>query len=107
MPKTRKITLSSTSRLRDSERQPTSMLLPVAVHHRLDELVRLAVDVKASRAEVVAMLIANSPNDAAVLEQQILKYRKLTVGEVIGKTDTEEVVVPIHGPGRRRRDDTS
>jgi hypothetical protein len=103
MAKQRKLRVSTASRVADAERQVTSMALPAPVHWRLDEIVRLAGDVRPTRAEVVAMLISQAELDSAELEQRILRYRKTTVGELVGTTD-EDVVVPIHGPGRRKSD---
>jgi hypothetical protein len=91
-------------RLRESRRQTTSMSLPLAVHYRLDRLARLAGDVNASRAEIIAMLIAAAELDAAELERRVLAYRKLTVGDVIpagdARNDDDSVVVPLGRPGR-------
>ncbi len=95
-------------RVRESVRQTTSMSLPAPIHFRLDELVRLASDVNSSRAELIAMLIASAPLAANELEDRILAYRRLTAGEVMpnllaAETEDDTVVVPLHGPGRRKR----
>lgn len=106
----RRITIPLGQRLRDAPRQTTSMSLPLPVHYRLDELVHLAGDVNSNRAELIAMLIASAPLDSRVLEDHILAYRKSTVGEVIPDAlipaaEGGSVVVPLHGPGRRRKQD--
>ena len=101
MPDPRKLTVSTDSRVSDAPSQVTSMALPAPIHLRLDEIVRLAGDVRPTRAEVVAMLISESGLEAEDLERRIVRYRKRTVGELFETTD-ENVVVPIHGPGRRK-----
>jgi hypothetical protein len=75
--------LSPSERLRESKRQATSMSLPLAVHHRLELLARSAADVEATRAEIIGVLIASAGLDAEGLEQAVLQYRKLTVGDVL------------------------
>jgi hypothetical protein len=108
------VLLSRNDRLRDSERQSTSMSLPFAVHHRLDLLAEAAEDAGASRAEIVGMLIAGAPLDTDELEQGVLRYRKLKVGDVIpeeepglGATEKPEadnvISIARRGPGRPTR----
>lgn len=106
------VVLSRGERLRDSKRQSTSMTLPLAVHHRLDLLAEAAQDVDASRAEIIAMLIAQAPLDPDGLEHAVLRYRKLKVGDVLPEEEPELVepaelgeagnVISIarRGPGR-------
>src|ERR1700727_2820200 len=84
--------LTLTERLRDSQRQATSMSLPAAVHHRLDRLAALAEDVSATRSELVGMLIAGAELDAPGLEERILAYRKMTVGAVVRWPNEAETV---------------
>jgi len=83
------------------------MSLPLAVHYKLDLLARLAEDVNASRAEVVAMLIAEADLDIDV-EQRLLAYRKLLVEDVIPADsqpgdDEDNVVVPLAKAGRPKK----
>lgn len=98
------VRLKRGERLRESERQPTSMSLPVAVHHRLDLLAEGARDIAATRAEIIGMLIAEAELDPEQLETAILRYRKLKVGDVIpgGGGEAADNVVSIRrrGPGR-------
>jgi hypothetical protein len=99
------ITLARDERLRDSRRQATSMSLPLAVHHRLDLLADLAVDVNASRAEIIAMLISEADLDVPTLERLVLAYRKKTVGDVVparaGDGEAENVIsLAPRQPGR-------
>jgi hypothetical protein len=103
----RTIVLPIWDRLRDSPRQVTSMSLPLAVHYRLDRLARLAEDVNASRAEIVAMLIAEAEMDGDDLESRILTYRKKRVGDVAPadpqRDGVDTVVVPLAQPGRPKK----
>ncbi len=69
--------------LRDSERQGTSLSMPLAIYHRLNLLSDLAAGAKASRAEIVGMLIATAKLDPAQLEQDLVAYRHATVGDVV------------------------
>jgi hypothetical protein len=116
MAKREVVVLSSGERLRESKRQPTSMSLPLAVHHRLDLLAESGADVGATRADIVGMLIAQAALDPELVERAILRYRKLTVGDVIPdepttgreahEAGTEDNVISIErpGPGRRRHE---
>jgi len=97
------VTLPRSERLRDSVRRATSMSLPLAVHRKLDLLAEEATDVSATRAEIIAMLIAEAEVDAASLEQRIVAYRKKKVGDVLpGPGQDPNVVVPLRPPGRPR-----
>jgi predicted DNA-binding protein len=105
-------TLPLDERLRDSRRQATSMSMPLAVHHRLDVLTGLATDVNATRAEIIAMLIAHADVDVEQLEKAVLAYRKMTVGDVVptkpGEPSPEDagdnvVKLPLRQPGRPRQ----
>lgn len=106
MPKGRStVSLQLDGRLRDSPMQTTTLSLPVAVHHRLDELANLATDVRASRAELVAMLVANAQLDAATLEERMLAYRRMRVRDVIPRSagspsEANVIELPFRRPGR-------
>lgn len=109
------VVLSRGERLRESKRQATSMSLPLAVHHRLELLTEGASDVEATRAEIIGMLIATSPLNSEQLERAILRYRKMTVGDVVPDQPTPAIepldlppgenVISIEkrGPGRPAR----
>lgn len=77
------VSLPRDARARDAGRQSTSMSLPLAIYRRLDMLAEAAEGVEASRADIVAMLIAFADLDGDRLERQIIDYRKLTVGQVL------------------------
>ncbi|HXV06210.1 MAG TPA: hypothetical protein VFP23_09945 [Solirubrobacterales bacterium] len=91
------------------------MSLPFAVHHRLDLLAKAAEDAGATRAEIVGMLIAAAPLDAAELEAEVLRYRKLKVGDVVPEEQREParqeeplkadnvISIARRGPGRPSR----
>lgn len=104
---TQMITLPLDERIRVSRRQSTSMSMPLAVHHRLDVLAELAGVVNASRAEIISMLIAETVLNAEQLEDRIIAYRKMTVGDVVpaqrGTSDGEAdnvISLPARQPGR-------
>ena len=106
------VTLPLDERLRDSRPQSTSMSMPLAVHHRLDVITELATDLNATRAEMIAMLIARADLDVEQLEKAVLAYWKLTVGDVVptkpGEPSPEEagdnvVKLPLRQPGRPRQ----
>jgi hypothetical protein len=109
------VVLSRDERLRDSKRQATSMALPLAVHHRLDLLAEAAEDAGATRAEIVGMLIAGAGLDTDELELDVLRYRKLRVGDVLPKEQPEPgryedredagnvISIARRGPGRPSR----
>jgi len=108
----RTITLSLDQRLRDSQRQATSMSLPLAVLHRLDLLAGAAADANATRAEIIGMLISEAAVDTEELEKQVLAYRKKSVRQVIPpKSDDRQIKVvgqnvvelPVRTPGRPRK----
>lgn len=90
--------------LRDSKRQATSMSLPFAVHHRLDVLAENAAAVKATRAEIIGMLISEAELDATRLERDIVAYRKRKVRDVVVATPAEArsnvIELPVRQPGR-------
>jgi hypothetical protein len=91
--------------VRKSARQATSMILPLAVHQRLQALAELPKLTDPTRAEVICMLIAEMPLDQKELDARILAYREKTVGEVLPKQPNEHLkpveggrVVHIEGP---------
>ncbi len=102
------VTLPRDELLRDSKRQATSMALPLAVHHRLDLLARLAVAANATRAEIIGMLISEAKLDAIALEDSIVAYRKASVGDVVPSEprsvdkpeDSNVVTLPVRHAGR-------
>lgn len=86
------------------------MMLPLAIHHRLDVLAEAAQAAQATRSEIIGMLIATAELDSEVLERSIMTYRKITVGDVVQDqlvADAEPGENVIHferrGPGRPSR----
>jgi hypothetical protein len=77
------VELDLDQRLRDSKPQPTSVLLPMAIHLRLDALAESAEDSAATRKEIIGMLIADASLDPETLDEKVLAYRKLTNGDVV------------------------
>jgi hypothetical protein len=88
----------------ESEGKATSMSLPHALHHRLDRLAELAKPARTSRGEIIAMLIADAPEDRKTLVQMLLDYRDLTIEEVLAQeerlTGDQDVVVQLRSAGR-------
>jgi hypothetical protein len=84
------------------------MSLPLVVHERLARLTEAASAVAPSRAELVAMLIADADLDPGQLERAVMAYRKKTVGDVlppdsIEGSNTQVVQIRTPGPGRPPR----
>lgn len=75
------------------------MSLPVAISHRLDVLVEAAEDVNTTRAEIIGLLIAEADLDPEELERRILRYRKMTVGDVIPNLSEKLVETQALGEG--------
>jgi hypothetical protein len=100
--------------LRSSRRQAAGFSLPVAVHHRLERLAAIAWAVQPTHAELVGMLIAEAALDEARMEQAIISYRRMTVGDVVdnmerpAEADADEasedtIMISLRGPGRPSR----
>ena len=112
-PEPKTVTVVLDERLPESPTQATSLSLPAAIYHRLNVLADCAQDVRAARAEIIAMLIAEAAVDADELERKILAYRKKTVADVLpastdeqdGESGGQVVDLPVQAPGRppRRR----
>jgi hypothetical protein len=93
-----------------SKQKATSMSLPVAVHHMLDLLAEEATAVKATRAEIVGMLIASTTLSSDQLERELVAYRKMKVRDVLSlrheplvEGDSNVVDLPVRSPGRPRQ----
>lgn len=76
------IELTRAELLSESEHRSTSMALPLALHQRLDVIAEQARGLKASRAELIAMLIAEVPLDRDEIRRRVNQYRELRVGDV-------------------------
>jgi hypothetical protein len=97
----KRVTLQLADSIIDCPTRGTSMNLPIAVIQRLDAMATEARFARASRNELLAALIANTPVDAEVLEGQVSKYRRLQIADVLpGTTNSDSVVVPMRKPGR-------
>jgi hypothetical protein len=84
------VVLTRGERLRDSAKQGTSVTLPLAIYHRLDLIAEFAEAAGATRAEIIGMLIADAELDESALEQAVIRYRKLKVGDVIPEEPEQE-----------------
>jgi hypothetical protein len=106
-PGSNRMTLNVADRIGDSATRSTSMNLPVAVQRRLDEMVELADAMKPTRNELLAALVATAALDAEAIEDTVLRYRRMRVGDVLPPRDhaggDSDVVVPLRKPGRPSR----
>jgi hypothetical protein len=99
-----RVRLRLNERLRESERRPSSMALPIAIQHRLDWMAEMGKDIDATRAEIIGMLLAGAKFEAEELELAILRYRKLKVADVLPEDEVDRnanvVSISRRGPGR-------
>lgn len=88
----------------DCPAKGTSMNLPVAAIRRLDEMAQIARRSRATRNELIAMLIATSSLDERELRGRIDAYRDMTIADVLPdvghEADDDAVIVPLRGRGR-------
>lgn len=81
------------------------------MHYRLERLAASARAVRPSQAELIGMLIAEASLDKTRLEQAVIAYRRMTVGDVVDSLEqpaegapeeaTEDtIVIALRGPGR-------
>jgi hypothetical protein len=97
------MTLNLFDKIGSSPTRSTSMNLPVAIQRRLDGMVGLADAVKPTRNELLAALIATAELDEAAIEDMVMHYRRMRVGDVLPERDhsgNDDVVVPLRKPGR-------
>jgi hypothetical protein len=89
--------------LQDSERRTTSVQWPAAVDERLETLLRLlkAEATPASRAQLLAALVATAPLDGPRLARVMRTYRRMRRDE-FDAVPAEALPVLRH-PGPRRR----
>ncbi|HEX5762678.1 MAG TPA: hypothetical protein VFY04_06110 [Solirubrobacterales bacterium] len=102
------VKLSPGERIRDTVSQATSVSLPLPVHRRLAFLTELGMDASATQAEIIGMLIANASLEPDRVEQEVLDYRKMTVGDVLAGTPegaggADVIELAPRGPGRPSR----
>lgn len=99
--------------LRDSPQFPTTLALPAAILHRLEELSSLAAATRATQSDLIGMLVAEADLDPDELERQIIEYRKKKVADIFNPDagtlqvevdhDLNIVKVPLRPPGRPSR----
>jgi hypothetical protein len=98
------MSLNLADRIGSSPTRSTSMNLPVAVQRRLDGMAGLADAVKPTRNELLAALVATTELDEAAIEEMVMRYRRMRVGDVLPARDhtgaDSDVVVPLRRPGR-------
>jgi len=112
--RTKAVELHLDEPLRSSRKQAAGFSLPLAVHYRLERLAAAAWAVQPSQAELIGMLIAEASVDETQLEQAVIAYRRMTVGDVVDSLEqpaegvpeeaTEDtIVIALRGPGRPPR----
>lgn len=89
--------MTDQQRLNASKTRTTSVLWPEAVDDRLELLHHLASEAgeQASRAQILAALVANAPLDGEGIGVMVRSYRRRHLGEFVAETG------PM--PERRRR----
>lgn len=95
------------SRLRDTERWPTSVSWPAPVDQRLDALREIAIEegesTALSRSELLAALVTDAPAEGTALRRILERYRLAEVRDVVlGGSESDVVVLSERRPGRRR-----
>jgi hypothetical protein len=108
-PKT--VSVSLDDPLHDAPRQPTSLSLPVPVHHRLDVAADKLHTMGASRTDIIGMLVAELDLEDERLVQRWVEYRSKRVRDVLPSPPVDEgpasqgdnvVDLPVRRPGRPR-----
>lgn len=102
------VKLSLGERIRETVPQATSVSLPLPVHRRLGYLTERGMDVSATQAEIIGMLISKASLEPDWVEREVLDYRKMTVGEVLSGTPegtggADVIELARSGPGRPSR----
>lgn len=91
--------------LKNSQKRTTSVQWPEAVDDRLEALLGLAVAAgeRVSRAELLAMLVAEAPLNGRQIGERVRAYRQLLPDE-FSQTTTQVGELPVvRRPGPRRR----
>ena len=107
MPKRSIDRLDLGGRLVEGEETGAAVDWPVALHHRVDQLVELAEGVgeRTSRKELVAALVLASPTDGNELSDMLRTYRTALTRDALLNVPSSENVVELRrrGPGPRSR----
>jgi hypothetical protein len=84
-----------------SEETNAAIDWPLAVHHRLDQLVACAVDEgeRTTRKELAAAIVFSAPESGAQLSKVLRKYRRARVRDALLNVPTGENVVELKRPG--------
>ena len=107
MPKRSIDRLDLGGRLVEGEETGAAVDWPVALHHRVDQLVELAESIgeRTSRKELVAALVLASPTDGNELSEMLRTYRTASTRDALLNVPSDENVVELRrrGPGPRSR----
>ena len=94
-------------KLIEAEETNAAIDWPVALHHRVDQLVSLAVSEgeRTTRKELVAALVLAAPESGEELSLLLRTYRKAVARDALMNLDQGENVVELRrlGPGPRVR----
>ena len=107
MPKRSIDRLDLDGRLVEGEETGAAVDWPVALHHRVDQLVELAESIgeRTSRKELVAAVVFAAPQDGTVLSDLLRSYRTALTRDALLNVPSDENVVELRrrGPGPRSR----
>ena len=107
MPKRSIDRLDLAGRLAEGEETGAAVDWPVALHHRVDQLVELVESIgeRPTRKELVAAVVLAAPEDAARLSKMLRTYRTAGTRDALVNAPSNENVVELRrrGPGPRSR----
>lgn len=107
MPKRPIDRLDLDGRLVEGEETGAAIDWPVALHHRVDQLVEEAQSIgeRTSRKEIVAALVLAAPTDGNDLSELLRSYRTALTRDALLNAPSGENVVELRrrGPGPRSR----
>ena len=107
MPKRSIDRLDLDDRLVEGEETGAAVDWPVALHHRVDQLVEVAerIGERTSRKEVVAALVLAAPTAGNELSELLRSYRTALTRDALLNVPSGENVVELRrrGPGPRSR----
>jgi hypothetical protein len=93
--------LDLSEKLIEAEETNAAVDWPVAIHHRVDELVALAVaeGERTTRKELVAALVLAAPESGEDLGKLLRSYRKGVARDALINVSKGENVVELRRPG--------
>jgi hypothetical protein len=107
MPKRPIDRLDLAARLAEGEETGAAIDWPVALHHRVDQLVELAEGVgeRTSRKELVAAVVLAAPEEPERLSEMVRTYRTAFTRDALLNVPAGENVIELRrrGPGPRSK----